>query len=146
MLIPGRPKSQTPGGAGFATYQSMLRCAEARGLCAFPATRADKARLCAAGDSPLPLNVPVSPARKTGRGQMTTLYFHCADTREVLLDRSGSEVEDMYDVRARAFQIIQAIITLAGPQDWREWNVHVRDDEGEEHLVVPFASVLGKPH
>ena len=77
---------------------------------------------------------------------MTTLYFHCADTREVLLDRSGSEIEDMYDARARAFQVIQAIITSLGPQDWREWNVHVRDDEGEEHLVVPFASVLGKPH
>jgi hypothetical protein len=77
---------------------------------------------------------------------MATLYFHCAGTQEVLLDRSGSEVEDMFDVRARAFQIIQSMITTDWPQDWREWNVHVRDDEGEELLLVPFASVLGRSH
>jgi hypothetical protein len=81
-----------------------------------------------------------------GEGQMATLYFHCAGTKEVLLDRSGSEVEDMFDVRARAFQVIQSMIITDGPQDWREWNVHVRDDEGEELLLVPFSSVLGRPH
>src|SRR5207249_4218411 len=99
-----------PGGAGFATHQSCCAAPGPRGLCAFPATRADKARLCAGGDSPLPPNMPVSSAGKTGREQMTTLYFHCADTQEVLLDRSGSEIEDMYDARARAFLVIQAII------------------------------------
>jgi hypothetical protein len=77
---------------------------------------------------------------------MATLYFHCAGTQEVFLDRSGSEIEDMYDARARAFQIIQAIVTSAGPEDWRDWSVHVRDDEGEELLLVPFSSVIGKPH
>jgi hypothetical protein len=77
---------------------------------------------------------------------MTTLYFHCAGTEEVLLDRRGSEIEDIFDARARAFQIINAIITSAGPEDWRDWSVHVRNGEGEELLLVPFSSVLGKPH
>jgi hypothetical protein len=77
---------------------------------------------------------------------MATLYFHCAGTEEVFLDRSGSEVEDIFDARARAFQIISAIVTSAGPEDWREWNVHVRNDEGEELLLVPFSAVLGRPH
>jgi hypothetical protein len=77
---------------------------------------------------------------------MATLYFHCAGTQEVFLDRSGSEIEDMFDARARAFQIIQAMVTSAGPEDWRDWSVHVRNDEGEELLLVPFSSVLGKPH
>jgi hypothetical protein len=77
---------------------------------------------------------------------MTTLYFHCAGSQEVYLDRRGSEVEDIFDARARAFQIIQTIVRSAGPEDWREWNVHVRDGEGEELLLVPFSLVLGKPH
>jgi hypothetical protein len=75
---------------------------------------------------------------------MATLYFHCAGKQEVLLDRSGSEVEDMFHARARAFQIIQSMVISVGPQDWREWNVHVRDREGEELFLVPFASVLGR--
>ena len=51
---------------------------------------------------------------------MATLYFHCAGKQEVLLDRSGSEVEDMFHARARAFQIIQSMVISVGPQDWRE--------------------------
>jgi hypothetical protein len=77
---------------------------------------------------------------------MATLYFHCAGRQEVLLDRRGSEMEDIFDVKARAVQIIQAMITSVGPEDWREWNVHVRTGEGDELLLVPFSTVLGKPH
>jgi len=77
---------------------------------------------------------------------MATLYFHCAGTQEVLLDRRGSEVEDIFDARARAYQIIQSIIRTAGPEDWRDWNVHVSDNDGEELFLVPFSLVLGKPH
>ncbi|MGH8262007.1 MAG: DUF6894 family protein [Steroidobacteraceae bacterium] len=77
---------------------------------------------------------------------MATMFFHCAGTREVLVDRRGSEMADMFDARARAFQIIQAIVTSAGPEDWRDWSVYVSDDEGEEVLLVPFSTVLGKPH
>jgi hypothetical protein len=77
---------------------------------------------------------------------MATMYFHCAGTQEVLVDRRGSDMEDMSDARARAFQIIQAIVISSGPEDWRGWSVHVSDDDGEEVLLVPFSSVLGKPH
>ena len=77
---------------------------------------------------------------------MAVLYFHCAGTQEVLLDRRGSEIEDIFDARARAFQIIQSMVTSAGPEDWRDWSVHVRNDDGDELLQVPFSSVLGRPH
>jgi hypothetical protein len=77
---------------------------------------------------------------------MATMYFHCAGTREVLVDRRGSEMEDIFDARGRAFQIIQAIVSSSGPEDWREWNVHVSNDQGEEVLLVPFSAVLGKAH
>jgi hypothetical protein len=42
---------------------------------------------------------------------MATLYFHCAGTQEVLLDRGGSEIEDLFDACARAFQIIQSMVS-----------------------------------
>jgi len=77
---------------------------------------------------------------------MATLYFHCSSSQEVLLDRCGSEIDDLVDARAHALQIIQAIITSDGPQDWRGWWVQVSDGEGVEQLLVPFSSVLGKPH
>jgi hypothetical protein len=78
--------------------------------------------------------------------QMATLYFHCVGKEEALIDRSGSDVDDLYDARARAFQVIQSFLRSEGPQDWREWTVHVSDDEGEELLLVPFTSVLGRLH
>jgi hypothetical protein len=31
-------------------------------------------------------------------------------------------------------------------EDWRDWVLHVSDETGEEIFVLPFASVLGKPH
>ena len=74
------------------------------------------------------------------------MYFHCSSAQQVLVDRSGCEVDDLLDAHARAFAIINTIITCEGPEDWREWTVHVSDDEGEELLLVPFSSVLGKPH
>jgi hypothetical protein len=77
---------------------------------------------------------------------MGTLYFHCVGTQEALLDRRGIEMDDLFDARARAFQIIQTIILTDGPQDWREWTVHVSNSDGDEVLEVPFASVLGRPH
>jgi len=77
---------------------------------------------------------------------MATLFFHCVGKQEARIDRSGSEVDDLYDARARAFQVIQSFVKSEGPQDWRDWTVHVSDDEGEELLLVPFTWVLGRPH
>ena len=31
-------------------------------------------------------------------------------------------------------------------EDWRDWVLHVSDDQGDELFVVPFTFVLGKPH
>jgi hypothetical protein len=38
------------------------------------------------------------------------------------------------------------MVSSTGPEDWREWNVYVRDGEGEELMRVPFATALGRPH
>ena len=77
---------------------------------------------------------------------MATLYFHCVGTQGALLDRSGSDMKDMCDARARAFRVIQTIVNSLGPEDWRDWSVYVRDGDGDELMRVPFATVLGRPH
>jgi hypothetical protein len=105
-----------------------------------------KTPLCDGDHSGPALNVALLRARETAEANMTTLYFHCVGTQGALLDRRGSDIEDVCDARARAFQIIHTIVGSLGPEDWRDWSVHVRDDDGEELLQVPFSTVLGKPH
>ena len=77
---------------------------------------------------------------------MAQVYFHCSSTESVLLDRRGSEVEDLMEARERAVAAVKKFISSPGPQDWREWILHVSDPEGEEIFVVPFSSMLGKAH
>ena len=77
---------------------------------------------------------------------MSHLFFHCGTPQGLLLDRFGSEVEDLMDAQDRAAALIQACIAKPGPEDWREWTVCVSDAAGEELLVMPFSAVLGRPH
>jgi hypothetical protein len=75
---------------------------------------------------------------------MTHLYFHCSTPEGLLIDRSGSDVEDLADARERAEGIILACIGRPGPEDWRDWTVCVSDDDGEELFLMPFAAKLGR--
>jgi hypothetical protein len=38
------------------------------------------------------------------------------------------------------------MIQTHGSEDWRDWVIHVSDDDGEEIFDVPFTDMLGKPH
>src|SRR5436190_11889765 len=105
-----------------------------------------KVQTCAGGHNSLPFNMSLSRVEQSRGRVMGTLYFHCVGTQEALLDRKGSEMDDLFDARGRAFQLIQAFIASDGPEDWREWTVHVSNAEGDEVLEVPFTSVLGKTH
>ena len=77
---------------------------------------------------------------------MVHVYFHCSNDDEVLVDRSGADVEDLIEAHMRATRLVQAFITNPGPHDWRAWTLQVSDEEGEELFEMPFSSVLGKPH
>ena len=76
---------------------------------------------------------------------MAQVYFHCSYSQGVLIDRHGTAVDDLKEARDRATGVVRSVITARGAKDWRGWAVHVTDDLGKEHFVMPFAFVLAKP-
>jgi hypothetical protein len=77
---------------------------------------------------------------------MAEIYFHYSNAEGVLIERRGALVANLAEARDYAELVVRSLVTTPGPEDWRRWVLHVRDDLGEEILVVPFASLLGKPH
>ena len=77
---------------------------------------------------------------------MVHVYFHCSNADEMLVDKSGTYVEDMVEAHERAARVVHGFITRPGPHDWRDWTLRVSDEDGEEIFLMPFAALLGKPH
>jgi len=77
---------------------------------------------------------------------MTQVYFHCSNTKNVFVDRRGAMVDDLAEARDHATSVVQSLTKTSGLEDWRDWVLHVSDDQGDELFVVPFAFVLGKPN
>ena len=77
---------------------------------------------------------------------MTQVYFHCSHAQGVLVDRSGTAVDDLMEARDHATGVVRSLTMTRGPEDWRSWVVHVTDNVGSELFALPFAFVLGKPH
>jgi hypothetical protein len=77
---------------------------------------------------------------------MREVYFHCADADHLLIDHCGAAVSDFSEVCARAEGFVRALLMAPNTEDWRGWELRVTDALGDEIYVIPFASVLGKPH
>ncbi|WP_456621684.1 MULTISPECIES: DUF6894 family protein [unclassified Bradyrhizobium] len=77
---------------------------------------------------------------------MVQMYFHCSNTEGTLIDRYGTAVANLTEARDRAAQIMRSMILTPSNEDWRDWVIHVSDDDGEEIFDLPFAAMLGKPH
>ena len=77
---------------------------------------------------------------------MAQMYFHCLSEEGILLDRHGSEIADLSDACEHAAQVVRKCIATPGPQDWRSWTLTVSDKDGDELFLVPFSSLLGRPH
>ena len=77
---------------------------------------------------------------------MTQVYFHCSNTKKVFVDRRGAVVDDLAEARDHATRVVQSLIHQRSPEDWRDWVLHVSDEQGDELFVVPFTLVLGEPH
>jgi Domain of unknown function (DUF6894) len=77
---------------------------------------------------------------------MSQVYFHCSNTKKVFVDRRGAVVDDLAEARDRATRIVQSLTSERTLEDWREWVLHVSDDQGDELFIVPFTFVLGEPN
>lgn len=77
---------------------------------------------------------------------MVQMYFHCSNAEGMLLDRYGTAVSNLTEARDRAAQIMRSMILTPSNEDWRDWVIHVSDDDGEEIFDLPFTAMLGKPH
>jgi len=77
---------------------------------------------------------------------LTQVYFHCSNTRGVLMDRRGTSVTSLAEACEAATCMMRSLVATASLEDWRDWAVHVSDEAGEEIVILSFASVLGKPH
>ncbi len=73
---------------------------------------------------------------------MSQVYFHCSTEHGVLVDRGGTDVDDLADAHDRAMQFVGSLVATPGREDWREWILHVSDEDGEEIFLVPFASAF----
>ena len=77
---------------------------------------------------------------------MTQVFFHCSNPRKVFLDHHGAVVSDLAEAREHATRLVESFTNQRSVEDWRDWVMHVNDDQGDELFVVPFTFVLGKSH
>lgn len=77
---------------------------------------------------------------------MAQVSFCCANARGYLLDRRVADVNNVFEARDYAKELVWSLIKTAGLEDWRSCRLHVRDQKGQEIFVMPFAWALGKRH
>jgi hypothetical protein len=79
-------------------------------------------------------------------GSLGQVYFHCSNTKGVLVDQRGATVADLMEAVEEASNVVRARVASPDLVDWRDWVLHVSDEAGEELFVMPFAFVIGKPN
>ena len=77
---------------------------------------------------------------------MARVYFHYSNSDVVCVDQRGTAVGNLAEVRDRAACAVLSLIARQGPEDWRDWTLHVSDDLNDEIFALPFSSMLGKLH
>ena len=77
---------------------------------------------------------------------MAIVYFHYSNSEGVCVDQHGAAAGNLTEVREHATRVVQSLIAVQGPEDWRDWTLHVSDDLNDEIFVLPFSSMLGKLH
>jgi len=73
---------------------------------------------------------------------MTQVYFHCSNAKKAVVDHRGAVVDDIAQARDQATRVVRSFTSERGLKNWRDWVLHVSDDQGDELFVVPFRFVL----
>jgi hypothetical protein len=77
---------------------------------------------------------------------MARVYFHYSNSEGVCVDQRGTAIGNLAEAHEHANRVVHSLINAHGPEDWRDWTLHVSDDLNDEIFVLPFSSMLGKPH
>jgi hypothetical protein len=77
---------------------------------------------------------------------MAQVHMYCSHSNGRLLDRRVAEVDDLFDAHEQAEAVARSLIASPDLQDWRNFRVRVWDELGEEVFMMPFSSIIGKPH
>ena len=77
---------------------------------------------------------------------MTHVYFHCSNSKEMLVGRCGAAVDNLAEARVHAAGVVRSLTAARSHEDWRGWILHVNDDLGDELFVAPFAFMLCKAY
>jgi hypothetical protein len=78
---------------------------------------------------------------------MAHLYFHCTNADEAMRDRSGRDVASLAEAHREALAIARLVMdSVSGLPDFRDWLIHVEDEEGSELMLVPFTFAKNRLH
>jgi hypothetical protein len=77
---------------------------------------------------------------------MAQALFRCSNAQGHVIDGRVVTVEDPVEAREYPTRVARSLIAIPNLRDWRECYMSVRDDLGEELFVLPFSSIIGKPH
>ena len=76
---------------------------------------------------------------------MPQVLFCCSNSRGTVLDRRVADVENLFEARKYAANVVRALAATATAHDWRKCRLHVQDERGKDIFVMPFWSTLSKP-
>ena len=77
---------------------------------------------------------------------MTEALFRCSNAQGHVIDRRVANVDDLMEAREYATRVARSLIAAPTLRDWRSCCLSVSDDLGQELLMIPFSSIIGKPH
>lgn len=78
---------------------------------------------------------------------MFHLYFHCAGSDGIYLDRQGISLSSIDEAHDHAVAVARTMMESAyGVGDFSDWLIYVADEDDEEVLLVSFAAARPTLH
>jgi hypothetical protein len=77
---------------------------------------------------------------------MAQISVSCSNSRGILLYRQTIRFDDLLEACDYATAMARLLIATASLEDWCRCRLNVCDDLGAGIFVMPFSSILDKPH
>ena len=77
---------------------------------------------------------------------MCQVHVYCSNSQGHMLDARVADVDDLIEARDYATRVARSLVAAPTLRDWRNCWLRVSGDLGEDIFVMPFSSIVGKPH